>query len=148
MNQTIIDDMPELYAKLKPYIDYMESMGIKNTEDLSYFKPHDRSNYDYFNGWRYCREKEDKYGDYLVDLASYTHEPKIEVYIYKIKKNKRRAKEKDFPYDFINENYDGVYESKIVDNLDDFKKEIGKYFKNIKKLKEKERIYEMEKDFK
>ena len=146
MNQTIIDDMPELYAKLKPYIDYMESMGIKKEVDLSYFKPNDKDNYEYFNGWRYCREKEDKYGDYLVDLASFTHEPKIEVYTYKIKKNKHS--ENDFPYNFINENYDGVYESKIVDNIEDFKKEIGNYFKNIKKLKEKERIYEMEKDFK
>ena len=147
MNQTIIDDMPELYAKLKPYIDYMESMGIKTDNDLTYFKPHQRDNYDYFNSWRFCRDSGDKYGDYLVDLASYTHEPKIEVYTYKIKKDKYKVKAKEFPYHLLNENYDGVYESKIVDNLDDFKKEIGNYFKTIKKLKEKERIYEMEKDF-
>jgi hypothetical protein len=42
---------------------------------------------------------------------------------------------------------DDAWESKIVDNLKDFKKEVGNYLKTLKTYKEKVKHYELEKDF-
>ena len=44
-------------------------------------------------------------------------------------------------------NYNGDYKSVIVDNLDDFKIQIGNYLKKLKEYKEKEKKYELEADF-
>lgn len=154
MNQLIIDDMPELYAKLKPYIDYLEGLGfyIPN-HSYEYFKPGDKENYEYFNGWCYKRADEDHpdgyRNDWVVDLASYTNEPKIEVYTFKIEKKQKYhfVKEDSYPYIITNNDNGGVYDSKIVDNLKDFKKEIGKYLKLLKTYQERVKKHELDKDF-
>ena len=45
-------------------------------------------------------------------------------------------------------NYNGDnYKSVIVDNLDDFKIQIGNYLKKLKEYKEKKKKYELEADF-
>ena len=44
-------------------------------------------------------------------------------------------------------NYDGDYKSVIVDNLDDFKIQIGNYLKKLKEFKEMKKKYELEADF-
>ncbi len=155
MNKLIIDDMPELYAKLKPYIEYLESTGFyPSRTDFSYFNPGDDDNYEYFNGWNYKRSDamaSDGYReDWVVDLASYTKEPKIEIYTHKIvKAPKYYINEKDnvYPYIIQNPNEQGHYDSKIVDNIKDFKKEIGKYLKLIKTYQERVKKHDLEKDF-
>lgn len=154
MNKLIIDDMPELYAKLKPYIEYLESTGFyPSRTDFSYFRPGDDYNYEYFNGWNYKRSDtnaSDGYReDWVVDLASYTKEPKIEVYTFKIAKAPKYYFGKDnvYPYIIQNPNEQGHYDSKIVDNLKDFKKEIGKYLKLTKTFQERLKKHELEKDF-
>ena len=39
MENAIKKDMPEYYKKLKPYIDYLESLGFKSKElNKKYFK--------------------------------------------------------------------------------------------------------------
>ena len=50
------------------------------------------------------------------------------------------------PFDYVFGDY--AYESKVVDNINDFKKEIGKYLKTVKKFKERIKLYEMEKNYK
>ena len=156
MNKLIIDDMPELYAKLKPYIDYLEGLGFYPTRtDFTYFKPGDKKNYEYFNGWNYKRQDTNTSGgyrgDWVVDLASYTKEPKIEVYTHKIIKVPKYFFYGDtnnaYPYIIQNPIELGKYDSKIVDNIKDFKKEIGKYLKLIKTFQERVKKYELEKDF-
>ena len=155
MNQLIIDDMPELYAKLKPYIDYLESLGFySGRDDYSYFKPGDKDNYEYFNDWNYKRPNlnanKGYSEDYVVDLASYNGEPKIEIYTFKIvKAPKYYFGEKDpvYPYIIQNQNNNSHYDSKIVDNMKDFKKEIGKYLKLLKIYQERVKKHELEKDF-
>lgn len=154
MKDIIIEDQPELYEKLKPYIEYMESVGFYTDHDMKYFTPHNEDNYEYFNNWKFNVDGE---AQWVVDLALSTFEPKIEVYTWRIKKYKknepRSMKHKDVPFDMHNKmERDGfgdyAYESKIVDNIKDFKKEIGKYLKTVKKYKERIKLYEMEKDFK
>ena len=154
MNKLIIDDMPELYAKLKPYIEYLESTGFyPSRTDFSYFRPGDDDNYEYFNGWNYKRSDtnaSDGYReDWVVDLASYSKEPKIEVYTFKIAKAPKYYFGKDnvYPYIIQNPNEQGHYDSKIVDNLKDFKKEIGKYLKLTKTFQERVKKHDLEKDF-
>lgn len=154
MKDIIIEDQPVLYEKLKPYIEYMESVGFYTDHDMKYFSPHNEDNYEYFNNWKYNVDGD---AQWVVDLALSTFEPKIEVYTWKIKKYKknepRSMKHKDVPFDMHNKMErdsfgDYAYESKIVDNINDFKKEIGKYLKTVKKFKERIKLYEMEKDFK
>lgn len=155
MNKLIIDDMPELYAKLKPYIEYLEGLGFYSSKtDFTYFKPGDEDNYEYFNGWKYKRPDttaSDGYSeDWVVDLASYTKEPKVEVYTYKIVKVPKYYVFEtyiSYPYIIKNQNEQGHYDSKIVDNIKDFKKEIGKYLKLIKTYQERVKKHELEKDF-
>ena len=155
MNKLIIDDMPELYAELKPYIEYLEGLGFYTSRtDYSYFNPGDEDNYEYFNGWNYKRldtTAADGYReDWVVDLASYTNKTKIEIYTHKIvKAPKYYINEKDnvYPYIIQNPNDQGHYDSKIVDNLKDFKKEIGKYLKLIKTYQERVKKHDLEKDF-
>ena len=155
MNKLIIDDMPELYAELKPYIEYLEGLGFYSSRtDYSYFNPGDADNYEYFNGWTYKRldtTAADGYReDWVVDLASYTNKPKIEIYTHKIvKAPKYYISEKDnvYPYIIQNPNDQGHYDSKIVDNIKDFKKEIGKYLKLIKTYQERVKKHDLEKDF-
>ena len=154
MNKLIIDDMPELYAKLKPYIEYLEGLGFYPTRtDFTYFHPGDKNNYEYFNGWNYKRQDTTASGgyrgDWVVDLASYTKEPKIEVYTYKIIKAPKYyfGDNNVYPYIIQNTNEFGKYDSKIVDNIKDFKKEIGKYLKLIKTFQERVKKHELEKDF-
>lgn len=154
MNKLIIDDMPELYAKLKPYIEYLEGLGFyPSRTDFSYFRPGDDDNYEYFNGWNYKRSDtnaSDGYReDWVVDLASYSKEPKIEVYTFKIAKAPKYYFGKDnvYPYIIQNPNEQGHYDSKIVDNLKDFKKEIGKYLKLTKTFQERLKKHDLEKDF-
>lgn len=156
MNKLIIDDMPELYAKLKPYIEYLEGLGFYPTRtDFTYFHPGDDNNYEYFNGWNYKRQDTTASGgyrgDWVVDLASYTKKPKIEVYTYKIIKAPKYYFGDDnnnaYPYIIQNTIELGKYDSKIVDNIKDFKKEIGKYLKLIKTFQERVKKHELEKDF-
>ena len=155
MNKLIIDNMPELYAKLKPYIEYLEGLGFyPSRTDFSYFNPGDDDNYEYFNGWNYKRQDttaSDGYReDWVVDLASYTKEPKIEVYTHKIVKAPKYYFGGDknvYPYIIQNPNEQGHYDSKIVDNIKDFKKEIGKYLKLIKTFQERVKKHDLEKDF-
>ena len=155
MNKLIIDDMPELYAKLKPYIEYLEGLGFyPSRTDFGYFHPGDDDNYEYFNGWNYKRQDttaSDGYReDWVVDLASYTKEPKVEVYTHKIVKAPKYYFGGDtnaYPYIIQNPNELGKYDSKIVDNIKDFKTEIGKYLKLIKTFQEKVKKHELEKDF-
>lgn len=155
MNKLIIDDMPELYAKLKPYIEYLEGLGFYPSKtDFTYFHSGDDDNYEYFNGWNYKRQDTTASGgyrgDWVVDLASYTKEPKIEVYTYKIIKAPKYyldSYNNAYPYIIINQNEHGHYDSKIVDNIKDFKKEIGKYLKLIKTFQERVKKHELEKDF-
>ena len=155
MNKLIIDDMPELYAKLKQYIEYLEGLGFyPSRSDFTYFKPGEAENYEYFNGWNYKRQDvtaRDGYSeDLVVDLASYTGKPMIEVYTYKIVKAPKYyfcGKENVYPYIIQNPNNQGHYDSKIVDNIKDFKKEIGKYLKLIKTFQEKVKKHDLEKDF-
>ena len=155
MNKLIIDDMPELYAKLKPYIEYLEGLGFyPSRTDFSYFNRGDDDNYEYFNGWNYKRQDttaSDGYReDWVVDLASYTKEPKVEVYTHKIVKAPKYYFGGDtnaYPYIIQNPNELGKYDSKIVDNIKDFKTEIGKYLKLIKTFQEKVKKHDLEKDF-
>ena len=156
MNKLIIDDMPVLYAKLKPYIEYLEGLGFYPTRtDFTYFHPGDNENYEYFNGWNYKRQDTTASGgyrgDWVVDLASYTKEPKIEVYTYKIIKAPKYyfGGDTNNAYLYIIQNPIelGKYDSKIVDNIKDFKKEIGKYLKLIKTFQERVKKHELEKDF-
>ena len=155
MNKLIIDDMPELYAKLKPYIEYLEGLGFyPSRTDFSYFNRGDDDNYEYFNGWNYKRQDttaSDGYReDWVVDLASYTKEPKVEVYTHKIVKAPKYYFGGDtnaYPYIIQNPNELGKYDSKIVDNIKDFKNEIGKYLKLIKTFQEKVKKHALEEDF-
>jgi hypothetical protein len=90
-----------------------------------------------------------------------TGELKLEIYQYEIIKHEekrivdRRKKKNDdeephlkpFPYIMDVPNYDGDYKSVIVDNLDDFKIQIGNYLKKLKEFKEMKKKYELEADF-
>ena len=90
-----------------------------------------------------------------------TGELKIEIYQYEIVKraekrivvdrykNKKDEEPhlKPFPYIMEVPNYNGDYKSVIVDNLDDFKIQIGNYLKKLKEYKEKKKKYELEADF-
>ena len=154
MKDIIIEDQPVLYEKLKPYIEYMESVGFYTDHDMKYFTAHNEDNYEYFNNWKYNVDGD---AQWVVDLALSTFEPKIEVYTWKIKKYKkdepRSMKYRDATFGMINKMErddfgEYAYESKVVDNINDFKKEIGKYLKTVKKFKERIKLYEMEKDFK
>lgn len=154
MNKLIIDDMPELYAKLKPYIEYLEGLGFYCRNDFTYFNPGDKDNYEYFNGWNYKRpdstSSDGYHEDWVVDLASYTNEPKVEVYKHKIVKPPKYyfvANPNAFPYIIQNPSDQGHYDSVVVDNLKDFEKEIGKYFKLIKVFNEKVKRHDLAKDF-
>lgn len=155
MNQLIIDDMPELYAKLKPYIEYLEGLGFYSSNtDFKHFKSGAEKNYEYFNGWYYNRpdvnSKDGFCTDWVVDLASYNGKQMIEVYTYKIVKAPKYyvfGTYISYPYIIKNQNYNGIFDSKIVDNLKDFKKEIGKYLKLIKIYQERVKKHELEKDF-
>lgn len=155
MKDIIIEDQPELYEKLKPYIEYMESVGFYTDHEMKYFTPHNKDNYEYFNNWKFNVDGE---AQWVVDLALSTFEPKIEIYTWRIrkfKKNEPRSlkNRNNVPFGMLNKMErddfgDYAYESKIVDNINDFKKEIGKYLKTVKKFKERIKLYEMEKDFK
>lgn len=165
MENAIKKDMPEYYKKLKPYIDYLESLGFKSKElNKKYFKNGDPDNYEYFNTWKYNSQRgaggwSDQ--DYVCDLILSTGELKIEIYQYEIVKRAekrivvdRYKNKKDdephlkpFPYIMEVPNYNGDYKSVIVDNLDDFKIQIGNYLKKLKEYKEKKKKYELEADF-
>lgn len=148
MDNRIIQDMPEIYEKAKPYIDYLESLGFKTRHNMMYFSPGNEDNYEYFNGWMYPGSKED---DLVVDLVSFTGELKLEVYKFRIIKTPKnyyvREGDKNYPFIMTNARKDDAWESKIVDNLKDFKKEVGNYLKTLKTYKEKVKHYELEKDF-
>lgn len=165
MENVIKKDMPEYYNKLKPYIDYLESLGFKSKEfNKKYFKNGDPDNYEYFNTWKYNSQRgEGNWSDqdYVCDLILSTGELKIEIYQYEIVKRAekrivvdRYKNKKDdephlkpFPYIMDVPNYNGDYKSVIVDNLDDFKIQIGNYLKKLKEYKEKKKKYELEADF-
>ena len=165
MENVIKKDMPEYYNKLKPYIDYLESLGFKSKElNKKYFKNGDPDNYEYFNTWKYNSQRcEGGWSDqdYVCDLILSTGELKIEIYQYEIVKREekrivvdRYKNKKDeephlkpFPYIMEVPNYNGDYKSVIVDNLDDFKIQIGNYLKKLKEYKEKKKKYELEADF-
>lgn len=165
MENAIKKDMPEYYNKLKPYIDYLESLGFKSKEfNKKYFKNGDPDNYEYFNTWKYNSQRgEGNWSDqdYVCDLILSTGELKIEIYQYEIVKRAekrivvdRYKNKKDdephlkpFPYIMDVPNYNGDYKSVIVDNLDDFKIQIGNYLKKLKEYKEKKKKYELEADF-
>ena len=165
MENEIKKDMPEYYKKLKPYIDYLESLGFKSKEfNKKYFKKGDPDNYEYFNTWKYNSQRgEGNWSDqdYVCDLILSTGELKIEIYQYEIVKREekrivvdRYKNKKDdephlkpFPYIMDVPNYNGDYKSIIVDNLDDFKIQIGNYLKKLKEYKEKKKKYELEADF-
>lgn len=165
MENAIKKDMPEYYKKLKPYIDYLESLGFKSKEfNKKYFKNGDPDNYEYFNTWKYNSQRgEGNWSDqdYVCDLILSTGELKIEIYQYEIVKRAekrivvdRYKNKKDdephlkpFPYIMDVPNYNGDYKSVIVDNLDDFKIQIGNYLKKLKEYKEKKKKYELEADF-
>lgn len=165
MEKAIKKDMPEYYNKLKPYIDYLESLGFKSKEfNKKYFKNGDPDNYEYFNTWKYNSQRGEggwSDQDYVCDLILSTGELKIEIYQYEIVKRAekrivvdRYKNKKDdephlkpFPYIMDVPNYNGDYKSVIVDNLDDFKIQIGNYLKKLKEYKEKKKKYELEADF-
>lgn len=165
MENAIKKDMPEYYNKLKPYIDYLESLGFKSKEfNKKYFKNGDPDNYEYFNTWKYNSQRGEGNWtdqDYVCDLILSTGELKIEIYQYEIVKRAekrivvdRYKNKKDdephlkpFPYIMDVPNYNGDYKSVIVDNLDDFKIQIGNYLKKLKEYKEKKKKYELEADF-
>lgn len=168
MENEIKKDLPEYYKKLKPYIDYLESLGFKSKElNKKYFKKGDPDNYEYFNTWKYNSQRGDDIWsdqDYVCDLILSTGELKLEIYQYEIVKKeekkfvtKSRNKKDDsdeephlkpFPYIMDVPNYNGDnYKSVIVDNLDDFKIQIGNYLKKLKEYKEKKKKYELEADF-
>lgn len=165
MENAIKKDMPEYYNKLKPYIDYLESLGFKSKEfNKKYFKNGDPDNYEYFNTWKYNSQRGEGNWtdqDYVCDLILSTGELKIEIYQYEIVKRAekrivvdRYKNKKDdephlkpFPYIMEVPNYNGDYKSVIVDNLDDFKIQIGNYLKKLKEYKEKKKKYELEADF-
>lgn len=165
MEKAIKKDMPEYYNKLKPYIDYLESLGFKSKEfNKKYFKNGDPDNYEYFNTWKYNSQRGEGNWtdqDYVCDLILSTGELKIEIYQYEIVKREekrivvdRYKNKKDdephlkpFPYIMEVPNYNGDYKSVIVDNLDDFKIQIGNYLKKLKEYKEKKKKYELEADF-
>lgn len=165
MENEIKKDMPEYYKKLKPYIDYLESLGFKSKEfNKKYFKNGDPDNYEYFNTWKYNSQRGEGNWtdqDYVCDLILSTGELKIEIYQYEIVKREekrivvdRYKNKKDdephlkpFPYIMDVPNYNGDYKSVIVDNLDDFKIQIGNYLKKLKEYKEKKKKYELEADF-
>lgn len=165
MENAIKKDMSEYYNKLKPYIDYLESLGFKSKEfNKKYFKNGDPDNYEYFNTWKYNSQRgEGNWSDqdYVCDLILSTGELKIEIYQYEIVKREekrivvdRYKNKKDdephlkpFPYIMEVPNYNGDYKSVIVDNLDDFKIQIGNYLKKLKEYKEKKKKYELEADF-
>ena len=165
MENAIKKDMPEYYNKLKPYIDYLESLGFKSKEfNKKYFKNGDPDNYEYFNTWKYNSQRGEggwSDQDYVCDLILSTGELKIEIYQYEIVKREekrivvdRYKNKKDdephlkpFPYIMDVPNYNGDYKSVIVDNLDDFKIQIGNYLKKLKEYKEKKKKYELEADF-
>lgn len=165
MENAIKKDMPEYYKKLKPYIDYLESLGFKSKEfNKKYFKNGDPDNYEYFNTWKYNSQRGEGNWfdqDYVCDLILSTGELKIEIYQYEIVKRAekrivvdRYKNKKDdephlkpFPYIMDVPNYNGDYKSVIVDNLDDFKIQIGNYLKKLKEYKEKKKKYELEADF-
>lgn len=165
MENAIKKDMPEYYKKLKPYIDYLESLGFKSKElNKKFFKAGDPDNYEYFNTWKYNSQRGEGNWtdqDYVCDLILSTGELKIEIYQYEIVKREekrivvdRYKNKKDdephlkpFPYIMEVPNYNGDYKSVIVDNLDDFKIQIGNYLKKLKEYKEKKKKYELEADF-
>lgn len=165
MENAIKKDMPEYYKNLKPYIDYLESLGFKSKEfNKKYFKNGDPDNYEYFNTWKYNSQRGEGNWtdqDYVCDLILSTGELKIEIYQYEIVKREekrivvdRYKNKKDdephlkpFPYIMEVPNYNGDYKSVIVDNLDDFKIQIGNYLKKLKEYKEKKKKYELEADF-
>lgn len=165
MENAIKKDMPEYYKKLKPYIDYLESLGFKSKElNKKFFKAGDPDNYEYFNTWKYNSQRGEGNWtdqDYVCDLILSTGELKIEIYQYEIVKREekrivvdRYKNKKDdephlkpFPYIMDVPNYNGDYKSVIVDNLDDFKIQIGNYLKKLKEYKEKKKKYELEADF-
>lgn len=165
MENILKKDMPEYYKKLKPYIDYLESLGFKSKEfNKKYFTKGDPENYEYFNTWKYDSQRGDgnwSDQDYVCDLILSTGELKLEIYQYEIIKQEKKLidlkprKKKDdeephlkpFPYIMDVPNYDGDYKSVIVDNLDDFKIQIGNYLKKLKEFKEMKKKYELEADF-
>lgn len=165
MDNAIKKDLPEYYNKLKPYIDYLESLGFKSKDfDKKYFKNGDPNNYEYFNTWKFDSQRgEGSWSDqdYVCDLILSTGELKLEIYQYEIikkeenklvntlikKKGDKEPHLKPFPYYMDVPNYDGDYKSVIVDNFDDFKIQIGNYLKKLKEFKEKKKKYELEADF-
>lgn len=155
MNQRIIDDMPEIYEKVKPYINYLESIGFTLDNDLKYFSEHNEDNYTYFNGWEYPvpGSRADGNKEVIVDLVSFTGEPKIEIYkfsIIKTPKNYWCGNGQNKPPFILTNKRDDMkdgWESVIVDNIEDFKKEIGKFLNQIKKYNQRIKKYELEKDF-
>ena len=168
MDNAIKKDLPEYYNKLKPYIDYLESLGFKSKEfNKKYFTKGDPDNYEYLNTWKYDSQRgEGSWSDqdYVCDLILSTGEVKLEIYQYEILKREEKKmviakslKKKDdadkeshlkpFPYIMDVPCYAGEYKSVIVDNLDDFKIQIGNYLKKLKEFKEMKKKYELEADF-
>lgn len=148
---------PDLYTKLEPYFTYLENCGFYMKHSNKPSKKDGENLYDYFNGWRYKIMND--YEEQVVDLASYTNEPKIEIYIYKIKKVKKedddggllpiayRKIKEELPYYLDCPRKKDKYNSVIVDNIKDFKKQINKFLKQVKNFRNKVKLHAVEKDF-
>ena len=86
-------------------------------------------------------------------MVSFTGKPKIEIYKYSIIKTPKNYwcgnGQNKPPFILTNKRDDmkDGWESVIVDNIDDFKKEIGKFLNQIKKYNQRIKKYELEKDF-
>lgn len=157
MNKEIIDLFPDLYKELLPYINYMESVNIKQDKNNIYIDRVRSRNIRYFNDWRYIDDlilSKNAYNYivthninntkfyynaythtenfYIADLASQVTEKSfIEVYLFK--KIPIKTPVGTF---YIIENHrdkDYNYKSLIINNedpkhgLEIFKKEINKF---------------------
>jgi hypothetical protein len=155
MDIKVIEDLPELYKELEPYITYMESLDIAPyyTPMSNYFKNGVRDNYRFFNTWKIKpseiisqsaidRIKSISPGFnffplrdvYIADLVSgKTLKPLIEVYIYKVKKQKISADIEIWDIDNPKDS-SKKYLSVIVDNFNDFKTAVDKTMNTYKKV--------------
>lgn len=147
MDKRIIKARPDIYELAKPYIEYLESLGFYQDLNLKYFDPKDKEFHHYFNHWKYKtgHNKNGYNDDYVCDLISYTYELKVEVYTFKTVKTKCLNGEQNLEYK--NKSVMGEYESVIVKDFNQFKKEIQKYLKGLKLYHSKVRKNDLEKDF-
>lgn len=152
MDKRIINARPDIYELAKPYIKYLESLGFYQDLNFKYFDPKDKEFHHYFNHWKY-KTGQKKYGynndDYVCDLISYTYELKVEVYTFKTVKTKYLNGEQNIEQhlEYQNKCVMGEYESVIVKDFKQFKKEIQKYLKGLKLYHSKVRKNDLEKDF-